>query len=90
MQENGVISKINQTSPKASKKKNKGYDFRTQYGGHSPLAYIIIKVYMFFCESAVNAWEIVYKIGGVYKLYIYWAKNGYKETPQEVAELVGL
>ena len=54
------------------------------------MAYIIIKVYMFFCESAVNAWEIVYKIGGVYKLYIYWSKNGYKETPQEVAELVGV
>ncbi len=54
------------------------------------MAYIIIKVYMFFCESAVNAWEIVYKISGVYKLYIYWSKNGYKETPQEVAELVGV
>lgn len=40
--------------------------------------------------DTANAWEIVYKIGGVYKLYIYWAKNGYKETPQEVAELVSV
>ena len=37
-----------------------------------------------------NAWEIVYKVGGVYKLYIYWVKNGYRETPQEVAELVSV
>ena len=33
-----------------------------------------------------NAWEIVYKAGGVYKLFAYWAKNGYRETPREVAE----
>ena len=38
--------------------------------------------------DTVNAWEIVYKIGGVYKLFVYWAKNGYKETPQEIARLV--
>lgn len=38
----------------------------------------------------VNMWEIVYKVGGVYKLFIYWAKNGYKETPQEVAELLNV
>lgn len=35
-----------------------------------------------------NVWKIVYKIGGVYKLFIYWAKNGYRETPQEIAGLV--
>jgi AcrR family transcriptional regulator len=39
-------------------------------------------------SDTANAWEIVYKIGGVYKLFVYWAKNGYQETPQEVAELV--
>lgn len=38
--------------------------------------------------DTVNAWEIVYKIGGVYKLFVYWAKNGYKETPREIARLV--
>ena len=39
-------------------------------------------------SDTASPWEIVYKIGGVYKLFVYWAKNGYKETPQEVAELV--
>ena len=38
--------------------------------------------------DTASPWEIVYKLGGVYKLFIYWAKNGYQETPQEVAELV--
>ena len=35
-----------------------------------------------------SCWQIVYNIGGVYKLFCYWAKTGYKETPQEIAELV--
>ena len=39
-------------------------------------------------SDTASPWEIVYKIGGVYKLFVYWAKNGYQETPQEVAELV--
>ena len=39
-------------------------------------------------SDTASPWEIVYKIGGVYKLFVYWAKNGYRETPQEVAELV--
>lgn len=38
--------------------------------------------------DTANVWKIVYKIGGVYKLFIYWAKNGYRETPQEIADLV--
>jgi hypothetical protein len=38
--------------------------------------------------DTASPWEIVYKIGGVYKLFVYWAKNGYQQTPQEVAELV--
>lgn len=39
-------------------------------------------------ESISNVMEILYKTGGIYKLFCYWAKTGYKETPQEVAELV--
>lgn len=35
-----------------------------------------------------SVWRIVYEVGGIYKLFYYWAKNGYKETPQEIAELV--
>lgn len=35
-----------------------------------------------------SVWQIVYEVGGIYKLFYYWAKNGYKETPQEIAELV--
>ena len=35
-----------------------------------------------------SAWKIVHSVGGVYKLFCYWAKTGYKKTPQEVAELV--
>lgn len=24
-----------------------------------------------------------------YKLFVYWAKNGYKETPQHITEMFG-
>lgn len=33
--------------------------------------------------------EIAYTVGGLYKLFEFWAENGYKETPREVAEIVG-
>ena len=35
-------------------------------------------------SDTASPWEIVYKIGGVYKLFVDWAKNGYRETPQEI------
>ena len=40
-------------------------------------------------SDTASSWQIVYKIGGVYKLFVYWAKNGYRETPQEIADMVG-
>lgn len=39
-------------------------------------------------SDTASPWEIVYQTGGVYNLFVYWAKNGYRETPQEVAALV--
>ncbi len=35
-----------------------------------------------------SPWEIAYKVGGVYKLFRYWAETGYEKTPQEVAEYI--
>ena len=46
------------------------------------------KRFFYRLSNTSSAWKIVYNIGGVYKLFYYWAKTGYKETPQEVAELV--
>ena len=40
-------------------------------------------------SDTASSWQIVYKIGGVYKLFVYWTKNGYRETPQEIADMVG-
>ena len=39
-------------------------------------------------SETASTWEIIYKIGGIYKLFVYWAKNGFCETPQEIAEYV--
>lgn len=39
-------------------------------------------------SETASRWEIVYRIGGVYKLFVYWAKNGFRETPREIAESV--
>ena len=46
------------------------------------------KRFFYRLSDSSSAWKIVYNVGGVYKLFCYWAKTGYKETPQEVAELV--
>lgn len=46
--------------------------------------------YRFFIrlQDVRNPWRIVYEVGGVYKLFVYWAKKGYRETPEEVADFI--
>ena len=39
-------------------------------------------------SETASTWEIIYKIGGIYKLFVYWAKNGFCETPEKIAEYV--
>ncbi len=41
-------------------------------------------------SNNINVWEIIYKVGGVYKLFIYRAKNGYKETPHHWYDIIPL
>ena len=44
----------------------------------------------FFSRLAdtTSPWEIVYKAGGVYKLFFWWASHGFRETPEEIAAYV--
>jgi len=48
---------------------------------------------MFLDNQAYNkksTWELTYEAGGLWNITILWIRNGAKETPDEMARIVGL